>query len=109
MLLVNDGGVRHPFLGTPADDSFSQQTPHLHDAVHKFVTLSCVFILMQLNKCVVLCVVLFCKVAIVVMGDCLRRFCLNMKIWWHIRLLRVDSVRWVALGGGVVLLRNDVR
>ena len=37
-------------------------------AVHKSVTCSCVFMFVQLNKCVVVCVVLFYKGGIVVMG-----------------------------------------
>ena len=44
-------------------------------AVHKSVTLSCLFILVQLNKCVIL----FGKWGIVVMRVCLRRFCFNMS------------------------------
>ena len=45
-------------------------------AVHKPVNFSCVFMLVQLNKCVVC--------GIVVMGVCHRRFCLNMRVVGHI-------------------------
>ena len=42
------------------------------------MTLRCVFILVQVNKFVVL----FCKEGIVVMGGCLRRLCLDMNVGW---------------------------
>ena len=47
--------------------------------IHKSVTFSCVFMLVQLIKCVVVCGSDFQR-DIVVMGICLRRFCLNMGV-----------------------------
>ena len=80
----NGGVVQQQFLRIPADGippsngnpgplvdwwppPFNQQVPTSTGAVHKSVTCSCVFKCVQLNKCV-LCVVLFYKEDIVVMG-----------------------------------------
>ena len=49
----NGGGVQHPFLRTPAD-GIPPSSRH-PGAVHKYVTFSCVFMLVQLDKCVVVC------------------------------------------------------
>ena len=55
-------------------------TPHLHLSRPYIYDLEICFILVQLNKCVVL----FCKGGIMVMGVCLGQFCLNMNVGWHI-------------------------
>ena len=53
-------------------------------AVHKSVTLRCVLIFVQLNKCVVCGSVL--QMGLVVIGVCLRQFGLNMNVGWLICL-----------------------
>ena len=58
----NGGRVRLPFLDTVA--------------IHKSVTLRCVFILVLLNKCVVL----LCKWGIIMMGVCHHSFCSDLYI-----------------------------
>ena len=55
----------------------TSRCPTSTGAVHKSVTFSCVFMLVQLNKCVVVC---GSDQGIVVMGVCLRRFCLSMSV-----------------------------
>ena len=45
----------------------------------KSVTFSCVIVLEELNKCVVVCDSDLQR-GKVVMGVCLRRFCLNMRV-----------------------------
>ena len=68
----NGGGVQQPFLHTPADGiphlagirtrwstggpiHSTSRCPTSTGAVHKSVTFGCVFMLVQLNKCVVVC------------------------------------------------------
>ena len=56
----NGGEIQHPLLGTPADGIpvKSAQYRWLAGGLPSFdksVTLSCVFILVQLNKCVIVC------------------------------------------------------
>ena len=85
------GGVQQPFLRTPADGippsngnsgplvdwwplHSTSRCPTSTGAVHKYVTCSCVFMLVQLNKCGLVC------------GSDLQRghsgdiFCLNMSV-----------------------------
>ena len=89
----NGGGVQYPSLRTPADGiphlagirsrwvtgvplHSTSRFPSSTGAVHKSVTFSGVFMLVQLNKCVVVCGSgLQRGHGIVVMGVCLRRFC----------------------------------
>ena len=48
-------------------------------AIHKSVNFSCVFMLVQLNKCIVVCGSDLQR-GIVVMVVCFRRFCLNIRV-----------------------------
>ena len=85
---------------------FNQQIPTCTGAVHKSVTLSCGFMLVELNKCVVVCDSDF-QGGIVVMGVCLRRFCIkNESSMGHLFVQSCARVQRMIWG---VLFLSDAR